>query len=354
MDIRFEKASVLKQKPDPDKLGFGKLFTDYMFRMEYNEGEGWHDPAIVPYGPFMIEPSAMVFHYSQCTFEGLKAYRSSDGRVLLFRPQKNIERMNNSNDRLCIPRIPEADFMQALTELVKLEQAWIPEKEGTSLYIRPFVIAMDPVLGVHPATHYSFFIILSPVGAYYPEGVNPVKIYVEDEYVRAVKGGLGFAKTGGNYAASIKSQEKAQELGFTQVLWLDGVHRRNIEEVGTMNVFFKIDGKIVTPKLEGSILPGVTRNSCIELCKSWGYEVQERTLPIDELVEAFDSGKLEEAFGTGTAAVISPIGEISFEGKDMTINGFKTGPVAQKLYDTLYSIQTGKIQGPEGWSVEVK
>ena len=353
LDIKIEKTAAPKKKPNQNSLGFGKYFTDHMFMMDYKEGVGWHDARIVPYGPLSLEPSAMVFHYSQCTFEGLKAYSGPQGEVLLFRPEQNIRRMNISNERLCIPTIDEDDFMSALKMLVNTDKDWIPDEDGTSLYIRPFVIATEAAVGVHPSYEYYFMIILSPVGAYYPEGVNPVKIFVEDEYVRAVKGGIGFAKTGGNYAASIKSQQKAQALGYTQVLWLDGVTRRNIEEVGTMNVFFKIDGKIITPVLEGSILPGVTRDSCIELLKSWGYEIFERVITIDELKTAHEEGKLEEAFGTGTAAVISPIGEISFEGSQMLINDFVTGPVSQKLYDTLYRIQTGVMDDPYGWSMKI-
>jgi len=354
LQIKVELTKNKKQKPDQKNLGFGIHFTDHMFIMDYTEGKGWHDARIVPYGPITLDPAAMVFHYGQETFEGLKAYKAKDGKVLLFRPEMNAKRINASNERLCMPTIPVEDIIEATKALVKIEQDWIPEEEGTSLYIRPFTIATDPHLGVRPANTYQFIIILSPVGAYYPEGVNPVKIYIESEYVRAVKGGIGFAKTGGNYAASIKSQMKAKKLGYTQVLWLDGVTRKHIEEVGTMNVFFKIGGEVVTPELNGSILPGVTRDSCIELLKSWGVKVREEVISIDELAASWDAGKLEEAFGTGTAAVISPIGEINYEGKLMEVNGFKTGELSQKLYDTIYGIQTGAVADNFGWTVEVK
>jgi len=354
LNITVQKAAKLKDKPDWNKLGFGRIFTDHMFIMDYTEGKGWHDPRIVPYGPISLDPAAVIFHYGQEVFEGMKAYKNEAGEIRLFRPEKNIQRLNISNDRLCIPQLDEADVMQAIEELVNVEKDWIPTLEGTSLYIRPFVIGTEAFLGVHPSHNYMFMIILSPVGAYYPEGVAPVKIYIETKYVRAVKGGTGFTKTSGNYAASLKSQVEAQAQGFTQVLWLDGVHRKYIEEVGTMNVMFKIDGKFVTPALEGSILGGVTRNSVIEMLRHWGCAVEERELSIDELYEAHKAGKLEEAFGTGTAAVISPIGEIVWGDKNMLINDFKTGPYAQKLYDSITDIQNGRAADPFGWVRIVK
>ncbi len=353
LNIKVQKAPTQKAKPNPDALGFGRFFTDHMFLMDYTKGKGWHDPRIVPYGPISLDPAAVVFHYSQEIFEGMKAYKGTNGDIRLFRPDKNMERMNISADRICMPALNIDDALQAIKELVTLEQDWIPTREGTSLYIRPFMIATEAFLGVHPAKNYLFVIILSPVGAYYPEGVAPVKIYIETKYVRAVKGGTGFTKTGGNYAASIKSQMEAQTKGFTQVLWLDGVHRKYIEEVGTMNVFFKINGEIITPALEGSILGGVTRSSCIELLKKWGYKVNEREISIDELVAAHAAGKLEEAFGTGTAAVISPIGEIVWEDRVLRINDFEIGPVSQKLYDSITAIQSGKAEDPFGWVVIV-
>ena len=354
MEIKITRTTAPKQKPtDESKLGFGKIFTDHMFVMDYTKGMGWHDARIVPYAPLSLDPSAMIFHYGQGIFEGLKAYKTKDGRVLLFRPQKNIERANISNERLCIPPLDEEFALEALKKLVDVDRDWIPEAPGTSLYIRPFIIATDPYLGVKPADTYMFIIILSPVGAYYPEGLNPVKIYVEDDYVRAVRGGIGFAKTPGNYAASIRAQEKAYELKYTQVLWLDGIERKYIEEVGTMNVFFVIDGEIITPALNGSILAGVTRDYSIQLLKSWGYQVTERKLAIEEVYEAYQAGKLDEVFGTGTAAVISPVGELNWEGHIMKINNGEIGKISQKLYDAITGIQSGAIPDQMGWTVEV-
>ena len=354
LNIRIEPIAQKKPKPDQDKLGFGNYFTDHMFLMNYTEGKGWYDPRIVPYGDIALPPAAMVFHYAQEMFEGLKAYYTADGTVQLFRPQKNIERMNNTNERMCIPKIDPDDALQAIKAIVDYDKDWIPTAEGTSLYIRPFIIATDEHLGVHIAKNYIFAIILSPVGSYYPTGINPVKIYIETEYVRAVKGGTGYAKVGGNYAASLKGQEKAEKLGYAQVLWLDGIHRKYIDEVGAMNVFFVIDGEVVTPALdEGNILPGVTRDSCLALLRSWGLKVSERRVSIDELVEAYDAGKLDEAFGTGTAAVISPIGELNDNGKIMTLSDGKIGPISQRLYDTLTGIQWGKKEDTFGWTVKV-
>lgn len=353
--IRIERTACPKEKPGSDNpLTFGTIFTDHMFEMDYEEGKGWYDPRIVPYHNLELEPSAMVFHYGQEMFEGLKAYKAEDGRILLFRPDKNIERANRSNQRLCIPEIPEDLFLEALKQVVSMDQDWIPTKPGTSLYIRPFVIATDPFLGVRPSYTYKFMIILSPVGAYYESGLDPVKIWIEDEYVRAVKGGIGEAKTGGNYVASLASQVKAHEEGYSQVLWLDGVHRKYIEEVGAMNIFFKINGVLITPELNGSILPGVTRDSVLALCREWGISVKEKRISVDEVVEAARSGNMEECFGTGTAAVISPVGELRFEEQRMAIGEGKIGELTQKLYDTITGIQLGGVKGPEGWSVEVK
>ena len=354
-EITIERTQHPKQKPtDQTRLGFGNYYTDHMFLMNYDEGKGWHDPRIVPYGPIELDPAAMCLHYGQEVFEGLKAYRTEDGRILLFRPDRNMARLNSSNERLCIPAIDEAFAVEAIKKLVSVDQDWIPTAEGTSLYILPFIFATEAQVGVHPAQELLFAIILSPVGAYYPEGLNPVKIYVEDKYVRAVRGGMGYTKTGGNYAASLKAQDEAEKVGYTQVLWLDGVERKYIEEVGTMNVFFVIDDEIVTPELQGSILPGVTRMSCIELLKKQGYKVSERRLSIEEVAEAADAGKLKEAFGSGTAAVISPIGELKWDEKVMTINNGEIGTISQHLYDTLTGIQWGKLPDPYGWTVEVK
>ncbi|KAI4455992.1 subgroup iiii aminotransferase [Holotrichia oblita] len=332
---------------------FGKNFSDHMFLMNYDENKGWHDPRIIPYQTLSLAPSTMVFHYGQELFEGLKAYRTKNGEIQLFRPEKNIERMNNTSRRLCIPEIDPSDALQAIKEIVKTDSDWVPHEADHSLYIRPFIIATDPFIGVKPSSTYLFMIILSPVGSYYPEGINPVKIYVENEYVRAVKGGIGASKAGANYAASLKGQDKAKHLGYTQVLWLDGVERKYIDEVGTMNVFFVIDGVVKTPALEGSILPGVTRDSCIHILKSWGYKVEETRVALQEIIDASRNGKLNEAFGTGTAAVISPIGTLNNGGEEIIINNAEIGPIAKKLYDTITGIQYGEIKDEFGWTLTV-
>ena len=354
-EIKVELTKQPKAKPtDETKLGFGSIFTDHMFVMNYDEGQGWHDARIVPYGPIELDPSAMCLHYGQTVFEGMKAYRAKDGRVLLFRPEKNMARLNVSNERLCIPKIDEAFALKCIEKLVSIEKDWIPTAEGTSLYIRPFIFATDAHVGVHPGKHLMFMVICSPVGAYYPEGLNPVKIYVESKYVRAVRGGMGYAKTGGNYAASLKAQDEAEEQKYTQVLWLDGVERKYVEEVGTMNVFCVIGDEVVTPALQGSILPGVTRMSAIEILKSWGLNVSERPIEIQEIYDAYQNGQLKEAFGTGTAAVISPIGQLKWDDHVMEINNGKIGEISQRLYDTLTGIQWGNIEDTMHWTVEVK
>ena len=351
--IRITKTTTPKVKPDYSNLGFGKYFTDHMFLMDYASDKGWYDPRIVPYGPISLDPSAMVLHYAQETFEGMKAYYSPEGKVLLFRPWDNFDRLNSSHNRLCIPPIDPDFALEALKTLLRVDIDWMPKEDGTSMYIRPFVIATEPHLGVRTSNNYIFCIILSPVAAYYPEGMAPVKIYVEDEDVRAVRGGTGEAKVGGNYAGTIRAQNKAQEMGFTQVLWLDGVHRKYIEEVGTMNVFFVIDGVVVTPSLSGSILPGITRRSCLEILRARNIPCEERMISVDELRTALESGKVSEAFGSGTAAVISPIGSLTFGDKTYEINGGQTGPISQELYDEITGIQWGKRDDSFGWSVEV-
>jgi len=351
--IQINKAAALKPLPDPAKLVFGKVFTDHMFLMNYDAGKGWHSPRIEPYAALSLEPSCMVFHYAQEVFEGMKAYRDPEGGVRLFRPMDNVQRLNQSCERLCIPQLPEDLALEGIKTLVRMEERWVPSAEGTSLYVRPFVIATDASLGVHASHSYLFCVICCPVGAYYKEGLQPVKIYVEDEDVRAVRGGTGFTKCGGNYAASIRAGERAEEKGFSQVLWLDGVERKYIEEVGAMNVLFKIDGKVVPPKLNGSILPGITRRSCLDLLRDWGYVVEERLVTAQELFEAAEAGKLEEAWGSGTAAVISPIGVLAWEDRRVTINGGRIGDLSQKLYDTLTGIQWGREADPYGWSVKL-
>ncbi|WP_303859716.1 branched-chain amino acid aminotransferase [Alkalibaculum bacchi] len=353
VEITVTRTNSPKIKPDESSLVFGHEFTDHMFVMDYKEGQGWYDPRIVPYGPLTLDPSTMVFHYGQETFEGLKAYKAEDGTIQLFRPKDNIRRMNQSNDRLCIPAIDEDFFLEAIKAVVKIDEDWIPTSPGTSLYIRPFVIATDPFIGVKPSSTYMLMIILSPVGSYYKEGLNPTKIYVEDKYVRAVPGGTGYAKTGANYAASLKAQVEAHEKGYSQVLWLDGIERKYIEEVGTSNAFFKVDGKVYTAPLQGSILGGITRNTSMELLKSWGVEVIEESFTIDDVIRWHQEGKLEEAFATGTAAVISPIGILGWKGNDIQINNQEIGEISQKLYDTITAIQNGKEKDSFDWIVKM-
>ncbi|MFZ5775132.1 MAG: branched-chain amino acid aminotransferase [Thermodesulfobacteriota bacterium] len=353
MDLRLEKTTANKPKPDESALGFGRYFTDHMLVIRYTEGRGWHDAAIQPYQDFRLDPAAMSLHYGQAIFEGMKAYRGEGGGIYLFRPTANLERMNRSAERLCMPQLPVAEAFEALKQLLQLDQEWIPSAHGATLYIRPTMIATEAALGVRPAKEYLFFVILSPVGAYYPEGFNPVSIYVTDTYVRAVPGGVGAAKAAGNYAASIKAAEEAKKKGFTQVLWLDACERRYVEEVGTMNIFFVIGDEVVTPPLAGSILPGITRDSVLQLIRDWGYPVTERPITIDELLAAGNRGDLKEAFGTGTAAVISPVGSLHYQGKDCLINGGKTGPLSQRLFDEIQDIQYGRKPDPHGWVVRL-
>lgn len=353
MSISTDRVQVGKPKPADDELGFGKHFTDHMFRMDYHEKTGWHDPRIVPYQPLTVDPASAVFHYGQAVFEGLKAYRTADGSVLLFRPEQNMRRLNATNRRLCIPPMDEGLALEALQALVSVDKEWVPTSPGTSLYIRPFIVALDPDLVVKPAQTYCFLIILSPVGAYYPQGMSPVDIYVETEYVRAVKGGTGAAKAAGNYAASLRAQEDAVRHGCVQVLWLDGVERRYVEEVGSMNVFFVIDGKIITPALNGSILPGITRDSVLQLLRDWGLPTEERQLSMEEVAAAHRQGRLQEAFGAGTAAVISPIGSLVWQDETLAVGDGRTGPLAQRLYDELTGIQTGRRPDPHNWTIRV-
>ncbi len=353
MNISITKNTNPAQKPESSTLGFGKIFTDHMFIMDYNNEQGWHDARIVPFGPFPIHPASTVLHYGSEIFEGLKAYRKADGKIQMFRPIENIRRMNNSAERLCLPQIPEDLAMEVLTKFVEFEKEWTPYDEGTSLYIRPFMFGNDETLGVHAVKNATFMIITSPVGSYYKEGINPVKIMIEADDVRAVRGGTGYAKCGGNYAASNRAGERAEQQGYSQVLWLDGVERKYIEEVGAMNVMFKIDGEIVTPMLSGSILPGITRKSCLELLASEGYRVSERLISIDELDAALKAGKLEEAWGCGTAAVVSPIGELCYKGTKYAINNGEIGEVTQHLYDTLTGIQWGKIEDKFDWTYPI-
>ncbi|MCI6719974.1 MAG: branched-chain amino acid aminotransferase [Clostridiales bacterium] len=353
LNIKYELTQNKKAKPDESSLGFGIYYTDHMFIMDHTEGQGWHDARIVPYQPISIDPAAMVLHYAMESFEGLKAYRLPDGSIQLFRPEKNAQRMINTNKRMCLPALDVEDFVQAVKAIVKTEEDWVPHQEGTSLYIRPFVIATEPHLGVRTSKTHQFIIICSPVGAYYSTGINPVKIFVEDEYTRACPGGTGFTKCGGNYAASLISQVKAHDLGYEQTLWLDGVEHKYVEEVGSMNCFFKIDGTVYTAPTVGTVLPGVTRMSCIELLKKWGIPVSEDRLPIADVMKASKEGKLEEVFGTGTAAVISPVGELRYEGDVAYINNGEIGPITHKLYDTITGIQWGKLPDDMGWTTKI-
>ena len=353
MELSITRSKSLKSKPDDANLGFGTLFTDHMFNMDYSLDGGWQAPRIEPYGSIEMDPATMFLHYGQGVFEGLKAYRTDSGQIQLFRPQENLKRLNRSCRRLCIPEVDEDFALESLKQLITLEKAWVPGAPETSLYIRPTIIAMDPFLGVRASHNYRYFVILSPVGAYYPEGFNPVKILVTSELVRAVRGGVGEAKTPGNYAASLLAGERAHEAGYTQVLWLDGVEQKYLEEVGAMNIFFVLDDEIITPELNGSILPGITRKSVIELAKHWDQKVTERKISIDEVMDAHASGSLKEVFGSCTAAVISPVGEIKYGDKVITINNNQTGPIAQKLYDAITGIQYGKADYPLGWVVPV-
>jgi len=352
----IQKTANPKPKPDPDTLKFGKTFSDHMFVMDYETGKGWHDGRIVPYGPLELDPAAAVFHYGQEMFEGMKAYRTPDGRAQLFRPYMNAERTRKTNERMCMPDIDPELFVGAIKALVDVERDWIPEKEGTSLYIRPFIIADDPFLGVQAANHYKFIIILSPVGPYYDipgGGMAPAKIFVEEEFVRAAVGGAGFAKVGGNYGAALKAQSRAAEAGCAQVLWLDAVEHSYVEEIGTSNAFFMIDDEVITAPLLGTILPGVTRASVIELLNKWGIKIKEERLRIDDVVKAAGECRLKEIFASGTAAVISPVGELKFKDRSLTIGDGGVGALAQRLYDTLYGIQTGTLDDDMGWTVEV-
>ena len=353
--IRITRAATKKRKPKDSELTFGTVFTDHMFVMDFQEAKGWYDPRIEPYGPLSLDPAAAVLHYAQAVFDGLKAFRGRDGRVRLFRPQKHVERLNHSARRMCIPPLDPEQALKALVELVGLEKEWVPSTVGTSLYIRPTIIANEPFLGVRPAKSYMYYVILSPVGAYYPEGMNPVKILVVDKYVRAVEGGVGGAKTGVNYAASLYAAEDAKHAGFTQVLWLDGRERKYIDEVGTMNIMLKIGDEVITPPLsQGTILPGVTRDSALTLMREWGLRVSERQVAIDEVARAARDGSLREVWGTGTAAVISPVGELTYKGERIVIGGGKIGELTKKLYDAIVGIQYATSPDTHGWTVPVE
>lgn len=356
MSNRFsvELTKNPKQKPDPDSLRFGTVFTDHMFVMDYDPENGWHDGKIVPYGPLALDPATVVFHYGQEMFEGLKAYKTKEGKVQLFRPDMNAKRTNNTNKRMCIPQIDEQLYIDAIKELVAVDKDWIPQKPDTALYIRPFIIGTDKFLGVAASNTYKFIIILSPVGPYYESGLAPTRIYVENEFVRSAPGGTGYAKIGGNYAAAMIAEQKAHDMGYDQVLWLDAKEGKYVEEIGTSNAFFKIDGELYTAPLEGTILPGITRDSMITVMKDWGYKVNEVRFTIEDVLKAAEEGRLEEVFATGTAAVISPVGELYWNDRHIVINNNEIGELSQKLYDELYGIQTGEKADTRGWIVPVE
>ena len=356
MEIKVTRVAPEKMKAKPtdeSKLGFGKIFADHFFTMKYHNERGWHDAAIEPYRMLSLEPTAMCLHYGQEIFEGMKAYRGRDGSIYLFRPEDNFKRMNISAERLCMAEVDITFAMEALKKLVILERDWIPHGRGTSLYIRPTMIATESCLGVHPSSEYLFYIIVGPVGAYYPQGFNPTKIYVSNEYIRSVRGGVGYCKAAGNYAASLYASELASELGYTQVLWLDAIERKYVEEVGTSNIFFVIGDDLITPPLMGSILSGITRDSIIQITRSWGINVLERQLSINDIIAASADGSLKEVFASGTAAIVSPVGQIYYKGKEYVINDGKTGPLTEKLYNDILQIQYGEKDDPFGWRVKI-
>ncbi len=356
MEIKVTNVAPdkMKAKPaDESQLGFGKIFSDHFFNVKYHAEKGWFDAAIEPYRPLEIDPAAMCLHYGQEIFEGMKAYRGKDGAIYLFRPMENIRRMNVSAERLCMPPIDEELFLEGITKLVLLEKDWIPRGSGTSLYIRPTMIATEKALGVHPANEYLFFIIVGPVGAYYPQGFSPTKIYVSEEYVRAAIGGVGYCKAAGNYAASLYASKKAMDMGYTQVLWLDACEKKFVEEVGTSNIFFVIGEELITPPLSGSILPGITRNSVMEMARSWGVNVQERSLSMDDILQANSNGTLKEVFASGTAAIVSPVGQIYYKNREYAINEGRTGTLTEKLYNEILQIQYGENEDSFGWRVKI-
>ncbi len=352
MKIRIRKVKPTKgrQRPtDESKLGFGVYFSDHLFLMDYEEGQGWRNPRIEPYRLFSLDPAALVLHYGQQVFEGLKAYRRADGGIQLFRPMANVERLNRSAVRLCMPPLDASLALQAIKELVTVDQDWVPRTSGASLYIRPTMIATEAALGVKISPHYLYYIMTGPVGAYYPEGFSPTKILVEDRYVRAVPGGVGDTKTCGNYAASLLAMEEAHKKGYTQVLWLDAVQRKYVEEVGTSNIFFLHNGDLMTPSLTGSILPGVTRDTVIRLARDWGVSVKERPIAVDEVIDGIRSGQIREMFASGTAAVISPVGEICYKDQIFTVNDGRVGDLSRRLYDEIRGIQYGERPDPHRW-----
>lgn len=352
-DIKIMTTDNPKEIPE-EVHSFGRLFTDHLFIMDWEAEKGWYDPRIIPYGELSYSPAATIFHYGQGIFEGLKAYHCEDGNIRLFRPDCNIKRMNRSAERICMPSLDEDFALQALKKLVTFEKAWVPTQENTSLYIRPYMIGTQASLGVSASDHYQFIILLSPSGAYYKDGLAPVDIMVEKEYVRAVRGGLGEAKTLANYAASLLAGEEAYKKGYSQVLWLDGVERKYIEEVGSMNIMFVIDGVVVTPELNGSILPGITRQSVLELLRSKGISCEERRISIDELITCGREGRLQEIFGTGTAAVVSPVKKLNYDGEDIIAQSdYGEDSLSMQIYKALTDIQYGRVPDEHHWMVSL-
>ncbi len=353
-NISVTKTANYKEKPDPATVPFGVVFTDYMFMMDYSDEKGWYDPRIVPFDDIRLNPAALVFHYGAEVFERLKAYRTPDGQVQMFRPDANIDRMNDSAERLCLPKLDKEMALEALQAFVSLEKDWVPAPYGTSLYLRPFLFGTDPDLALHGIHQATFMIIACPVGSYYKGGLQPVELLIEMDDVRAVRGGTGYAKCGGNYAAATRAGERAAEKGYSQVLWVDGVERKYVEEGGGMNVMFVWDDKLVTPQLNGSILPGVTRRSILALAQSWGMETVERKITVEELIEGCKNGEVQEAFMCGTAAVVTPIGGFAYGDEKIVVNNNEIGEMTQKIYDELTGIQWGLKEDTFGWTVKVK
>ncbi|WP_420630407.1 branched-chain amino acid aminotransferase [Candidatus Leptofilum sp.] len=345
--------TTLKTPPTED-FGFGNKFANRMFSQKYSPEKGWHGAKIGRYENFSLPPSTAVFHYAQEIFEGTKAYRRADGNINLFRPWENMKRFNNSAHRMSMAMVDAEEHLSAIIKLIELEHEWVPSVPGASLYIRPTMIATEPALGVHASSDYLHFVIVGPVGAYFKEGFNPVPVYISDQYRRAVRGGVGDAKTGGNYAASLFVGEQAKQKGYSQVLWLDALEGRYVEEVGAMNICFVYEGKkIVTPPLTGSILPGITRMSVLELGRDLGYDVAEEPVEVNEMLADLKSGKITEVFGCGTAAVIAPVGKFGYQDEEYIINNYEPGPVANKLYDELTGIQYGRIPDRFNWTLTI-
>jgi len=349
---------IIKERSEkvilPKALGFGQIFTDHVFEIDYSKELGWHNPTIRPLESMQMHPATSFIHYGQSIFEGLKAFKTVNDEIVLFRPEVHMQRLNNSARRICMPEIDVEFAVEALKELIAIDSDWIPANRGESLYVRPFMFGTEPALGVRASNDYKLVFLLSPVGAYYPEGFKPVRILVQDDYVRAVRKGLGECKTSANYAASLLAAQEAGKKGFTQVLWLDGVEQRYLEEVGTMNIFVHFKNEIATPKLSGSILPGVTRRSVIQILKEWGMNVTERAISIEEVTSAYDKGELVGLFGTGTAAIISSVGWLTYKDKNMSFNNGEAGELDLKLFNELTAIHRAEKEDIHNWLVKVE